>query len=109
LNNAELAAYGYRSQGTAYTEQAGLEQMTANQAPIAAGLATAGSEYAAAGAELGAEGAEAGAYGSLLSSASGIGFKIAGLNPLSSASGSGGTGLSNSNWSIIPPTLNFAT
>jgi hypothetical protein len=93
LNNAELQAYGYRAQGTAYTEQAGLEQMEANEAPIAAGLATAGGEYAAAG-------AEEGAVGSLLSSASGIGFKISGLNPLSSTSSSPGTGLSGSSWAL---------
>jgi hypothetical protein len=77
--------------------------MEANEAPIAANLATAGGEYAA--------GAEEGAVGSLLSSASGIGFKIGGLNPVSSASssGGGGTGLSGSSWNIIPPTLNFST
>ena len=43
---------------------AGLEQIEANEAPIAAGLATAGGEYGAAG-------AEEGAVGSLLSSAGG--------------------------------------
>jgi hypothetical protein len=110
MNNAELAAYGYRTQQRGFTEQAGLEQLTAEQAPVAAGLATAGGEFAAAGAEYGSEGAMMAAEGSLLSSASGIGFKISGLNPLSSASDSGGTGLSGSNWSLnIPPILNFST
>ena len=112
LNNAELQAYGYRAQGTAYTQQAGLEQMQANNAPIATGLALAGGEYGAAGAEYGAEGAEEGAVGSLLQSASGIGFKLGSLNPVSSASssGGGGTGLSNSSWSFnVPPLLNFST
>jgi hypothetical protein len=52
LNNAELAAYGYRTQQRSFTEQAGLETMVAQQAPAAAGLATAGGEYAAAGARL---------------------------------------------------------
>jgi hypothetical protein len=103
LNNAELAAYGYRSQQTAYTETAGLEQMQANNAPIASGLAIAGSEYAAAGAEYGAEGAEEGAIGSLLLSASGIGFKVGGTNALTSvfsSSSSPGTGLSGSSWGL---------
>jgi hypothetical protein len=102
LNNAELQAYGYRTQGTAFTETAGLETMEANEAPIAAGLATAGAGYAAAG-------AEEGAVGSLLASAGGIGFKIGGLNPLSSPS-SPGTGLSGSSWSFnVPPVLNFSS
>jgi hypothetical protein len=69
LSNAELQAYGYRTQQTAYTETAGLETMEANEAPIAAGLATAGAGYAATG-------AEEGAVGSLLASAGGVGFKL---------------------------------
>jgi hypothetical protein len=69
LSNAELQAYGYRTTSTAFTEQAGLETMEANEAPIAAGLAMAGAGYAAAG-------AEEGAVGSLLANAGGIGFKI---------------------------------
>jgi hypothetical protein len=102
LNNAELQAYGYRTQGTAFTETAGLETMEANEAPIAASLAEAGAGYAAAG-------AEEGAVGSLLASAGGIGFKIGGLNPLSSPS-SPGTGLSGSSWSFnVPPVLNFSS
>ena len=98
LNNAELQAYGYRTQQTAFTEQAGLETMEAQQAPVAAELATAGGEYAAAG-------AEEGAVGSLLSSASGIGFKIGGLTSPSTSSG-GGTGLSGSSWSLNIPGYN---
>ena len=73
--------------------------MQANNAPIAAALATAGGEYAAAGAEYGAEGAEEGAIGSLLSSASGIGFKLP-LSSLSSSSSSPGTGLAGANWAL---------
>lgn len=103
LNNAELQAYGYRTQQTAFTETAGLETMEAEQAPVAANFALAGGEYAAAG-------AEEGAVGSLLSSASGIGFKIGGLNSLSSTSSSAGTGLASSSWSFnIPPLLNFSS
>jgi len=85
LSNAELQAYGYRTQGTAFTEQAGLETMEANEAPIAAGLATAGAGYAAAG-------AEEGAVGSLLASAGGIGFKLGGPTPGSTGSSSSGPG-----------------
>jgi hypothetical protein len=54
LNNAELQAYGYRSQATNYTAESGLLTSEAAQAPI---------------------GADIGAAGSLLSNASGIGFK----------------------------------
>lgn len=61
LNNAELAAYGYRSQATGFTSQSGLETATAEQAPI---------------------GADIGAGGSLLSNASSLGFKWSGTqNP----------------------------
>lgn len=42
LNNAELQAYGYRSQATNFTAQAGLEQTQAEEAPIGAGLAAGG-------------------------------------------------------------------
>lgn len=55
LNNAELSAYGYRSQATGYTATAGLEQYEASVAPIAAGV---------------------GAGGNLLSNASSVGFKF---------------------------------
>lgn len=58
LNNAELQAYGYRAQATGFTAQSGLEQLTAAQAPI---------------------GADIGAAGSLLSNASGLGFKWSGV------------------------------
>jgi hypothetical protein len=112
--SAPLAAPPYE-QAPAREDQA--RQSSADQRVLrdhrrAPGLATAGGEYAAAGAYYGSEGAMQAAEGSLLSSASGIGFKISGLNPLSSASSSSassGTGLSGSNWSFSPPTLNFAT
>lgn len=58
LNNSELQAYGYRSQATSYTAQAGLDELTAEQAPIGAAL---------------------GATGGLLSGASGLGMKWASL------------------------------
>jgi hypothetical protein len=54
LNNAELQAYGYRSQATGFQAQAGLESEEAAQAPI---------------------GADIGAAGGLLSGASGTAFK----------------------------------
>lgn len=99
MNNAELAAYGYRTQQRGFTEQAGLETMAAQEAPPAAGLATAGGEYAAAGAYSGSEGAMQAAEGSLLSSASGIGFKLP-LSSLSSSSSSPGTGLAGASWAL---------
>jgi hypothetical protein len=102
LNNAELAAYGYRSQGTAFTEQAGLEQMEANEAPIAAAAATEGGELGAQGALLAGQGAEEQATASLLSNASTIGFKFGSTNSLSSPS-SPGTGLSGSQWTFSNP------
>ena len=43
LNNAELKAYGYRSDATNYTAQAGLDEMEAEQAPIGAAFSAAGS------------------------------------------------------------------
>jgi len=58
LNNAELQAYGYRSQATSFNAQAGLKDEEAKQAPIGAGFAAAGG---------------------LLSSASSIGMKWSGL------------------------------
>lgn len=57
LNNAELTAYGYRTQATNYGAEAGLEEMEAEEAPIAGAL---------------------GAAGNLLSSASGIASKWGG-------------------------------
>lgn len=41
-NNAELQAYGYRTQKTSFEAQAGLERAQAEQAPIGAGLSAAG-------------------------------------------------------------------
>lgn len=64
LNNAELQAYGYRSQATSYTAQSGLETEEAEQAPI---------------------GADIGAAGGFLSSASSVASKWSQLGP------SGGT------------------
>jgi hypothetical protein len=93
LNNAELQAYGYRTQQTAFTEQAGLETMKSNEAPIAAGLATTGAQFAAAG-------AQEGAVGSLLASAGGVAFKLNGNGLLPSSTSSPGTGLSGSSWSF---------
>jgi len=60
LNNAELQAYGYRTQATGFGAQAGLETAEARQAPIGAGL---------------------GAAGNLLSSASALGGKWTGQTP----------------------------
>jgi hypothetical protein len=42
IDNAALTAYGYRTQSTSDTAQAGLETQEANQAPIAGGLSAAG-------------------------------------------------------------------
>lgn len=42
LNNAELQAYGYRSQATGFEATAGLETEEAEQAPIGADLSAAG-------------------------------------------------------------------
>lgn len=42
MNNAELQAYGYRTQSTGFTAQAGLDEAEAEQAPIGAGLSAAG-------------------------------------------------------------------
>lgn len=57
LNNAELKAYGYESQATGFTAQAGLDKQEAEDAPIGAGLSAAGG---------------------LLGSASSLGFKWTG-------------------------------
>jgi hypothetical protein len=54
LNNAELQAYGYRSNATSFNAQAGLDEAEAEQAPI---------------------GADIGAAGGFLGSASSLGFK----------------------------------
>jgi len=59
FNNAQLQAYGYRTQSTSYEAQAGLDTMAAEDAPIEGAL---------------------GATGGLLSNASSIGFKWAGAN-----------------------------
>lgn len=67
LNNAQLQAYGYRSQGVGYQAQSELDKATAKQAPVAADLAAAGG---------------------LLSSASSIGLKWSG--GFGGASGGGG-------------------
>jgi hypothetical protein len=42
LNNAELQAYGYRSQATGFQATAGLETEEAEQAPVGADLSAAG-------------------------------------------------------------------
>jgi hypothetical protein len=68
LNNAELQAYGYRSQATGFEATAGLEKEEAEEAPIGG--------YLSAG-------------GNLLSSASSIGFKY-GAAPNSSPQPFGG-------------------
>ena len=60
LNNAELQAYGYRSQATSFKAQAGLDTLQAEQAPLGADIAAAGG---------------------LLSGASSVGAKWAQLNP----------------------------
>jgi hypothetical protein len=53
LNNANLAAYGYRNQAAAYTAQAGLETLTAGEASTAAGLAEEGGAFQAVAGLLG--------------------------------------------------------
>jgi hypothetical protein len=60
MSNAERQAYGYRVAAVSDTAQAQLDQQTAEQAPIAGGLA---------------------AGGQLLSGASGLAFKWSQLNP----------------------------
>jgi hypothetical protein len=83
VNNADLTAYGYRTKATSDEAQAGLDELTATQAPI---------------------GADIGAAGSLLSSASALSGKwnqggggsggfpnIPGFNPIAGASGSTAT------------------
>ena len=45
LNNAQLQAYGYRSQTTSFQAQSGLDTAQANQAPTAAALGGAGSLF----------------------------------------------------------------
>ena len=65
LNNADLQAYGYRTAAVSDEATAGLEQLTAEEAPV---------------------GADIGAAGGLLSSASALGFKwqaAGGSNPFS--------------------------
>lgn len=57
MNNAELQAYGYKSQATGFGAQAGLDEAQAEEAPIGAAL---------------------GAAGSLAEGASGVGFKWGG-------------------------------
>jgi hypothetical protein len=42
LNNAELKAYGYRSDATNFEAQKGLDQLQAEQAPIGAAFSAAG-------------------------------------------------------------------
>ena len=60
LNNAELTAYGYRSNATSFTAQAGLDTLEAEQAPL---------------------GADIGAVGTGLSQVSSLGSKWAQFNP----------------------------
>lgn len=76
MNNADLQAYGYRSQATGFEAQEGLEKEEAEQAPIGADLS---------------------AGGGLLSSASGLGLKWTQLGPTGSPAGTNpafGTGTS---------------
>lgn len=61
MSNAELQAYGYRTQGTGYTAEAGLDTAKGQQALI-------GGDYAQTGADIGAA-------GGLLSSISSVGSK----------------------------------
>lgn len=42
MSNAELQAYGYRSQGTGFDAQAGLNRAAADQAPVAAAFSASG-------------------------------------------------------------------
>ncbi len=63
MSNAELQAYGYRTQGTGYTAQSALDTATAEQAPIGASFAASG-DYLKGG-------------GGLLSSISSVGSKWA--------------------------------
>lgn len=72
ISNANLSAYGYRTQATNYTSQAGLESTEAEEAPI---------------------GADIGAAGGLLSSASSLGLKWTGGTGGTGSLGSGGMGL----------------
>jgi hypothetical protein len=78
LNNANLSAYGYRNQARAFTEQAGLETLTANEAGPAAEAAETGAALNAAG--------------SILSGASSTGFKFVGGPP---PAGTGSTTTNN--------------
>lgn len=68
LHNAQLEAYGYRSQAVGYEAQSELDKTEAAQAPI---------------------GADLGAAGSLLSNASGLGFKWTSGGALASAGNQG--------------------
>jgi hypothetical protein len=86
LNNANLAAYGYRNQAQAFTEQAGLETLTANEAPTAAELAEQGGAF------------QAGA--GLLGNASSISLKFLNTTPDPYTAG---TGLSGSSWQLSNP------
>lgn len=70
LNNAQLTAYGYRSQKTGFDATSKLDTMSGKQAEI---------------------GGDLGAAGSLLSGASSLGFKWSGL-PGGAGTGSGFTG-----------------
>ncbi len=70
LSNAELTAYGYRANATSYRAQAGLDDMTAEQAPIGAAFKAAGGLLSSASAIGGGFGGGAG--GGLASGASSI-------------------------------------
>ena len=52
LNNAALYTYGYRTQQTSYTAQAGLYGLVAQQAPIAAGITAEEAEESGTAGEL---------------------------------------------------------
>ena len=56
LNNAALYTYGYRTQQTSYTAQAGLYGLVAQQAPIAAGITAEEAEESGTAGELQAAG-----------------------------------------------------
>jgi hypothetical protein len=63
LNNAELKAYGYRSNATGFQAQSGLETAEAEQAPIGADIGAAGGLLGSAS-SLGLKWSQAGSPGS---------------------------------------------
>jgi hypothetical protein len=81
LSNAQLQAYGYRTNATSYQAQAGLDEATAEQAPIGAAFKAAGGLLSSASAVGGGFGAGGG--GGFASGASSIASGNAGswVNP----------------------------